>query len=108
MKKVEIRERLELLAYERQIDVWNAYQFEISGEDVIYSVDYEFDEICQGMSPTEIAHNVYGGDFKPVDDYFQITPYGFESFPVWDTDEHVSLEELADWISEDESREGLI
>ena len=108
MKKEEIRERLEQLAHERLIEVWNEYQYEISGEDVIYSVDWEFDEICQGMSPTEIAHNVCGGDFSPVDDYFVTSPYGFESFPIRDTGEHISIGELADWIAEDESREDFI
>lgn len=108
MRKEEIRERLEQLADERLISVWNEYQFEISGEDVIYSVYSDFDEICQDMSPTEIADNVCAGDFSTVDDYFQITPYGFKSFPIWDTEEHVYIDELADWIAEDERREGLI
>lgn len=107
MLKEEIRKTLEQLDHERLIDVWNTYQYQISGEDVIYSVYSEFDEICQGMTPTEIADNVCAGDFSTVDDYFQITPYGFKSFPAWDTVEHISIDELADRIAEDASMEGL-
>lgn len=80
MRKEEIRERLEQLTAESLIGVWNEYQFEISGEDVIYSVYGEFDEICQDMSPTEIADNVCAGDFSTVDDYFQITHTGLNPF----------------------------
>ena len=108
MRKEEIRERLEHLTAESLIGVWNEYQSEVNGEDVIFSIDWEFDEICQDMSPTEIAENVCGGDFNPVDEYFQITPYGFKSFPGWDVDSYVDVEELAGWISEDESREDFI
>ena len=107
MKKEEIRERVEKLSSESLVEVWNEYQSEISGEDAFYSTD-ELDEMCFHMTPSEIAENVCGGEFDLVDDYFIITPYGFESFPVWDAYKHVYLDELVDWISEDETRLEMI
>lgn len=103
MKKEEIRERIAELSIESLIELWNEYQNEMSGDDVIYST-VEFDEICFNMSPSEIAENVGGGGLDLGDDYFIITPYGFESFPVWDAYKVVFLDELVDWIAEDGTR----
>lgn len=108
MKKEEIRERLEHLPTERLIEVWNEYQFEISGEDAIYSIDYEFDEICRDMSPLEIAENVCGEHFNPAEENFIITPYGFESLATWEVIAHVNITELVDWIADDVRHLGLI
>ena len=107
MKKEEIRERVEQLSIESLVEVWNEYQNENSGDDVIYSIA-EFDEICFHMTPSEIAENVCGGEFDLVDDYFIITPYGFESFPIWDAYKHVYIDELVDWFAEDETRLEMI
>lgn len=49
-------------------------------------IDMErFDEICEGMSPSDIARSVVYGDFNPNHDYFRYNGYGnFEStdFPT--------------------------
>ena len=44
-----------------------------------------FDEICEGMTPSEIARSIFFGDFNPNHDYFHFNGYGnFEStdFPT--------------------------
>ena len=107
MKKEEIRERIEQLTIERLVELWNEYQTEISGDDVIYSIA-ELDEICFHMAPSEIVENVCGGKFDVVDDYFMITPYGFESFPVWDAEKHIEITELVDWMADSVSRLEII
>lgn len=39
-----------------------------------------FDEICEGMTPSEIARSIVYGDFNPNHDYFHYNGYGnFES-----------------------------
>ena len=39
-----------------------------------------FDEICEGMTPSDIARSIFYGDFNPNHDYFHFNGYGnFES-----------------------------
>ena len=39
-----------------------------------------FDEICEGMTPSDIARSIVYGDFKPNHSYFRFNGYGnFES-----------------------------
>ena len=39
-----------------------------------------FDEICEGMTPSDIARGIAYGDFNPNHDYFHFNGYGnFES-----------------------------
>ena len=39
-----------------------------------------FDEICEGMTPSDIANHIFYGDFNPNHDYFHYNGYGnFES-----------------------------
>ena len=39
-----------------------------------------FDEICEGMTPIEIANHIFYGDFNPNHEYFHYDGYGnFES-----------------------------
>ena len=39
-----------------------------------------FDEICEGMKPSEVARSIVYGDFNPSHDYFRYNGYGnFES-----------------------------
>lgn len=48
-------------------------------DDEIIEMD-RFDEICEGMSPIEIARSIVYGDFNPNHDYFHYNGYGnFES-----------------------------
>lgn len=44
-----------------------------------------FDEICEGMTPSDIARSIFYGDFNPNHEYFRFNGYGnFEStsFPA--------------------------
>lgn len=108
MLKQEIRDKIDEMMCEMQIELWNTYQTQIDGDDYIYTIDFDFNEICCDMSPFEIAENVSNGDFNILDDYFIITPYGFNSFPVWNTEEHVDIDTLVNWIMEDEKLESLL
>ena len=39
-----------------------------------------FDEICEGMTPSDIARSIFYGDFNPNHEYFHFNGYGnFES-----------------------------
>ena len=39
-----------------------------------------FDEICEGMTPSDIARSIFYGDFNPNHEYFHYNGYGnFES-----------------------------
>lgn len=42
-----------------------------------YDMD-SFDEICEGMSASEVARKCFYGDFRPCDDYFKFN--GYENF----------------------------
>lgn len=55
---------------------------------VWYDMEYEFDELCDGMKPWEIARACYYGDFNPTHDYWRYDGYGnFESTDYLDYDE---------------------
>lgn len=48
-------------------------------DDEIINME-RFDEICEGMKPSEIARSIVYGDFNPNHDYFHHNGYGnFES-----------------------------
>ena len=49
-----------------------------------------FDDVCCGMSPTQVAMRIYYGDFNPNNKYFRFDGYAnFEStdYPDYDTDD---------------------
>jgi len=58
----------------------NEYCYETSGyDDEIIEME-RFDEICEGMTPSDIARSIVYGDFNPNHDYFHFNGYGnFES-----------------------------
>ena len=48
-------------------------------DDEIFEME-RFDEICDGMTPSDIARSIVYGDFNPNHDYFRYNGYGnFES-----------------------------
>lgn len=57
-----------------ELDSWNGYL----GDDRYFGM-YDFDELMQGKTPSEIAQEVWNGGFNPNDDYFRFTIYGVES-----------------------------
>ena len=58
----------------------NEYCYETNDyDDEIIEME-RFDEICEGMTPSDIARGIFYGDFKPNHDYFHFNGYGnFES-----------------------------
>ena len=53
-----------------------------------FDMEYEFDELCGGMKPWDIARACYYGDFNPAHDYWPYDGYGnFESTDYLDYDE---------------------
>lgn len=58
----------------------NEYCYETNNyDDEIIEME-RFDEICEGMMPSDIARSIVYGDFNPNHDYFHFNGYGnFES-----------------------------
>lgn len=58
----------------------NEYCYETNDyDDEIIEME-RFDEICEGMTPSDIARSIVYGDFNPNHDYFHFNGYGnFES-----------------------------
>ena len=58
----------------------NEYCYETNDyDDEIIEME-RFDEICEGMTPIEIANHIFYGDFNPNHEYFHYNGYGnFES-----------------------------
>ena len=58
----------------------NEYCYETNDyDDEIIEME-RFDEICEGMTPSEIARSIFYGDFNPNHEYFHYDGYGnFES-----------------------------
>ena len=58
----------------------NEYCYETNNyDDEIIEME-RFDEICEGMTPSDIARGIFYGDFNPNHDYFHFNGYGnFES-----------------------------
>ena len=86
------------------VSVWNEYCSSVNRmDDYVYSMN-EFDEICDGMKPWEVARACFYGEFSPCDDYFRFNGYGnFESFDYWeDEGSPISLEEIAEWCDEND------
>lgn len=45
-------------------------------EDVVWFSMDDFDELCYGMKPWDIARAIYFSDFNPMDNYFKWNVYG--------------------------------
>ena len=58
----------------------NEYCYETNDyDDEIIEME-RFDEICEGMTPSDIANRIFYGDFNPNHEYFHFNGYGnFES-----------------------------
>lgn len=80
-EKVEaIRSIIEDMNDSDAISLHNEYCYETNDyDDEIIEME-RFDEICDGMTPSEIARSIVYGDFNPNHDYFHFNGYGnFES-----------------------------
>lgn len=80
-EKVEaIKSIIEDMDASDAVALHNEYCYETNNyDDEIIDMD-RFDEICEGMTPSEIASSIVYGDFNPNHDYFHFNGYrNFES-----------------------------
>lgn len=80
-EKVEaIRSIIDNMSDSDAVALHNEYCYETNDyDDEIIEME-RFDEICDGMTPSEIARSIVYGDFNPNHDYFHFNGYGnFES-----------------------------
>ena len=80
-EKVEaIRSIIEDMDDSDAIALHNEYCYETNNyDDEIIEME-RFDEICEGMTPSDIVNHIFYGDFNPNHDYFHFNGYGnFES-----------------------------
>lgn len=90
--KEEIKEILEDLDNYELLRIWN----EFANYDTVFTSE-EFDEICSGMTPTEIAMKSFYGDFNPNHDFWTFN--GYENFKSSDyLTDLIYLDDLADDI----------
>lgn len=90
--KEEIKEILEDMDESELLRIWN----EFTQYDTIYTSE-EFDEICNGMTPTEIAMKSFYGDFNPNHNFWTFN--GYENFKSSDyLTDLIYLDDLADDI----------
>ena len=101
-------------------DTVNEYLAELNDDETIYLWNYfcesynryedmiqdmcEFDDRCNGLTPTEIANLTREEDFNPNDDYFYETVYGFAS--TSDIFDIVDLSDLTDYIIDNDDDMG--
>lgn len=80
-EKVEaIRSIIEDMDNSDAVALHNEWCYETNNyDDEIIEME-RFDEICEGMKPSDIARSIVYGDFNPNHDYFRYNGYGnFES-----------------------------
>ena len=80
-EKVEaIKNIIEDMDESDAVALHNEYCYETNNyDDEIIEME-RFDEICEGMTPSEIARSIFYGDFNPNHEYFHYDGYGnFES-----------------------------
>ena len=80
-EKVEaIKNIIEDMDTSDAVALHNEYCYETNDyDDEIIDME-RFDEICEGMTPSDIANHIFYGDFNPNHEYFHYDGYGnFES-----------------------------
>lgn len=101
--KAKLMELLENMDAEDLRNVSNEYDEVVCCyDDVIYRMD-EFDDVFQGVTPTDIAKRILGEDFSLDDDYFVFTIYGIESFSRFNLINYVDIEEVVEYIIENKN-----
>ena len=85
------------------ISYWNEYCYNNSYYEDVIHYQYEFDDLCSGMSPLEIAEMVNGADVNG-NEYFYDSIYGLEVGDCLD-DLPVDIDTLVDYCID--SYEGL-
>ena len=80
-EKVEaIKKIIACMGESDAVALHNEYCYETNDyDDEIIEME-RFDEICEGMTPSDIARSIFYGDFNPNHEYFHFNGYGnFES-----------------------------
>lgn len=92
-----IKDLLENMSESKLFTIYNEYLDKTEYyDDRIYDME-EFDEMMDGMSPSDIALKIFYGDFRPNDHYFKFDGYdNLQSFDY--ISDEVDLEEIADYI----------
>lgn len=75
------KENKTMKTYDEKVEaIHNEYCYETNNyDDEIIEME-RFDEICEGMTPSDIARSIFYGDFNPNHEYFHYDGYGnFES-----------------------------
>ena len=101
-EKVEaIRSIIEDMNDSDAISLHNEYCYETNDyDDEIIDME-RFDEVCDGMTPSEIARSIVYGDFNPNHDYFHFNGYGnFES--TNDPTDWIYPGDIARWVVDHE------
>lgn len=80
-EKVEtIKNIIEDMDESDAVALHNEYCYETNNYDNEIIEMERFDEICEGMTPSDIANHIFYGDFNPNHEYFHYDGYGnFES-----------------------------
>lgn len=99
-----IKEQLSQLSDADLIAVHNEYCYANSYEDDEIFDMCMFDEICNGMTPTDIAQRIYYGDFNITDNYFVYNGYeNFESFDYTDDNKcPICISDIAQYMDDND------
>ena len=96
----EIKEYLENLSDGELLSLWNEYRRGQYCDGDIYDME-EFDEICEHMTPTDLACKIFYGKFNPNDTYFIFNGYSnLESSDY--LDDLIDIDELAQHICDND------
>lgn len=104
--KEEIMNQLENLDFDTLVYLWNDYVREENMSDEIFNVnDEDLEMLSKGL--IETLNCIRYGDFSFNDDYFSFDGYdNYVSFNrLRDTNCPIDLDELADWLTEDDNFE---
>ena len=100
-KKERIVELIKEMDTPDVVSIYNEYcEKRHYEEDMIFPIEY-FNERCEDMTPLQIAEYAKDG-FDPDDDYFVETVYGFKSFSYWEDYDMIDVDEIAEYIAENE------
>lgn len=102
MEKLEkIKEVLENMSDYDLFSIWNEYARENCYDDEIFELNEDtFNEICSGMTASDIAMKIQYGNFNFGDDYFVFN--GYANFDSGSLSDFVYIDDLARYIEDNE------
>lgn len=104
-QKESIIEVLKCVETKTLISIWNEYCSEKNMDDYIYSNDeYFFNEMFEKAD--DAVRAVCFGSYEYTDEYVIFNAYGnLVSFDIYDAEQHIDFDTLADYIMENDCRE---